>query len=116
MVIGFGGSEEEAFTVGGGSAIWMIPSDDGGLSSEAFGVYERIAMGEEGFPHGVSEDGRRASGLKGGEGREERPVPPIIPMGTGSTDLLATNTIGDSVPLANLRIQWGACPFCPRTT
>ena len=114
MVIGFGRSKEEASTVGDGSAIWMTPSDDRGLSSEAFGVYERIAMGEEGFPHGVSGAGRRANGLKGGEGREERPVPPIIPMGTGSTFVLATNIVGDSVPLTNLRIQWGACPFCPQ--
>ena len=114
MVIGFGRSSKEASTIGGGSAIWMTLSDDRGLSSEAFGVYERIAMGEEGFPHGVSGDGRRASGLKGGEGREERPVPPIIPMETGSTLVLATNIIGDSVPLANLGIQWGACPFCPQ--
>lgn len=41
-------------------------------------------MGEEGRPQGVGVGGMRARGWKGGEGREERPVPPIIAMGTGS--------------------------------
>ena len=43
-----------------------------------------MATGEEGYPHGVCIGGRRARGVKGGKGREERPVPPIIAMGTGS--------------------------------
>ena len=41
-------------------------------------------MGEEGRPQGVGGGGRRARGLKGGEGRVERPVPPITAMGIGS--------------------------------
>ncbi len=41
-------------------------------------------MGEEGKPHGVSKGGIRARGVNGGEGREERPVPPMMAMGTGS--------------------------------
>ena len=50
------------------------------------GVKERMVMGEEGAPHGVVvvEVGREARGWKGGEGRVERPVPPIMAMGTGS--------------------------------
>lgn len=43
-----------------------------------------MAIGEEGRPQGVGVGGMRARGRKGGEGREERPVPPIIAMGTGS--------------------------------
>ncbi len=43
-----------------------------------------MAIGEDGRPHGVSKGGIRAIGVKGGEGREERPVPPIMAMGTGS--------------------------------
>ena len=72
----------------GGSAIWINRSDDDLLSLTDFGLYDRIAIGDEAFPHGVSGGGRRASGLKGGEGREERPVPPMIPMGTGSFHIL----------------------------
>ena len=41
-------------------------------------------MGEEGRPQGVWKGGIRATGVKGGEGREERPVPPIMAMGIGS--------------------------------
>lgn len=41
-------------------------------------------MGEEGRPQGVSGGGIRARGSKGGEGREESPVPPIMAMGMGS--------------------------------
>ena len=43
-------------------------------------------MAEEGGPHGVVivEAGREARGWKGGEGRVERPVPPIMARGTGS--------------------------------
>lgn len=40
-------------------------------------------MREEGRPQGVGIGGIRARGVKGGEGREERPVPPIMAMGTG---------------------------------
>ena len=65
----------------------------GGLSSKIFGVYERMAMGEEGFPHGVFGGGRRANCLNGGEGREERPVPPMMPIGTGSAWLLAKSIL-----------------------
>lgn len=41
-------------------------------------------MGEEGRPQGVWVGGMRARGWKGGEGREERPVPPIMAMGISS--------------------------------
>lgn len=41
-------------------------------------------MGEDGRPHGVSGGGRRARGVNGGDGREERPVPPMIAIGIGS--------------------------------
>lgn len=43
-----------------------------------------MAIGEDGRPHGVSKGGIRASGVKGGCGSEDRPVPPIIAIGTGS--------------------------------
>lgn len=43
-----------------------------------------MVIGLEGSPHGVSKGGIRARGVKGGDGREERPVPPIMAMGTGS--------------------------------
>ncbi len=41
-------------------------------------------MGEEGRPQGVRVGGIWARGVKGGEGRAPRPVPPIIAIGTGS--------------------------------
>ncbi len=41
-------------------------------------------MGEEGRPQGVGKWGMMARGVKGGDGREERPVPPIMAMGMGS--------------------------------
>ena len=44
-----------------------------------------MAIGEEGRPQGVTVGGMRARGSKRGEGREERPVPPIMAIGTGST-------------------------------
>ena len=44
-------------------------------------------MGEEGRPQGVGVGGRRAMGVKGGWGREERPVPPIMAIGTGSENV-----------------------------
>jgi len=47
-----------------------------------------MAIGDDGRPHGVSKGGIRARGVKGGWGREERPVPPMIAMGTGSVALL----------------------------
>lgn len=43
-----------------------------------------MAIGEEGRPQGVGVWGIRAIGVKVGEGREERPVPPIMAIGTGS--------------------------------
>lgn len=43
-----------------------------------------MAIGEEGRPQGVGVGGIRARGVKGGEGREERPVPPMMAIGTGS--------------------------------
>lgn len=62
----------------GVDAVFAEEEEDGG------GVYDRMAIGEEGRPQGVGVGGRRARGVKGGEGREERPVPPIMAMGTGS--------------------------------
>lgn len=41
-------------------------------------------MGEEGVPHGVEGGGRSATGLKGGDGREGRPVPPMMAIEIGS--------------------------------
>ncbi len=43
-------------------------------------------MGEEGRPHGVLGGGRRATGVKGGEGRDVSPVPPTMAMVMGSWD------------------------------
>ena len=53
-------------------------------------------MSEEGAPHGVVvvEAGREARGWKGGEGRVERPVPPIMARGTGSGGVLVWGGIG----------------------
>lgn len=41
-------------------------------------------MGEDVRPQGVEMRGRMASGVKGGDGREEMPVPPITATGMGS--------------------------------
>lgn len=41
-------------------------------------------MGEDGCPQGVCIGGMRATGMKGGDGRAPRPVPPTMAMGTGS--------------------------------
>ena len=56
------------------------------VGAEDVGVKERMVMAEEGAPHGVVvvEAGREARGWKAGEGRVERPVPPIMARGTGS--------------------------------
>lgn len=61
------------------------------------GVKERMVIGEEGAPHGVvvTEMGRTARGWKGGEGRVERPVPPIMAMGTGSAGVLVPGRGGE---------------------
>ena len=37
--------------------------------------------------------GRRARGVKGGEGREESPVPPIMAMGIGSAHRLVSERL-----------------------
>ena len=47
-----------------------------------------MAIGEDGRPQGVGVGGMRATGVKGGEGREERPVPPIMAIGTASGGVL----------------------------
>lgn len=60
-----------------------LPVDEE-LDGERGGVYDSTAMGDDVRPHGVEVGGRTASGVKGGEGREERPVPPITAMGIGS--------------------------------
>lgn len=46
-------------------------------------------MGEDGRPHGVVGGGRRARGVKGGEGRDESPVPPTIAMEIGSWNIVS---------------------------
>ena len=46
-------------------------------------------MGEEGLPQGVSDGGMKARGLKGGDGREDRPVPPMMPIATGSRGMVS---------------------------
>lgn len=51
---------------------------------EEGGVYVKTAMGEDVKPQGVDMGGSKAKGVKGGEGREERPVPPIMAIGIGS--------------------------------
>lgn len=38
-------------------------------------------IGEDAGPHGVTGGGRTARGVNGGDGREERPVPPIMAIG-----------------------------------
>lgn len=49
-------------------------------------------MGEDGVPQGVWGGGRTASGVKCSEGRAERPVPPIMAMGTGSVGCKSART------------------------
>lgn len=75
------------------------------------GAYERMAIGEEGRPQGVGVGGMRATGVKGGEGREERPVPPIMAIGTGSgggvSGFLEVAKRGPC-----LRMWRGGCPYC----
>lgn len=41
-------------------------------------------MGEEVKPQGVEKGGNRANGVNGGEGKEERPVPPMMAIEIGS--------------------------------
>lgn len=60
-----------------------------------------MRIGEEGGPQGVGGGGSRARGWKGGEGREERPVPPIMAMETGSGGLLGGGGRGGG---------WGCAP------
>ena len=55
-----------------------------GVEVEDGGVYERIDIGDDGRPQGVCGGGIRARGVNGGDGRDERPVPPIMAIGTGS--------------------------------
>lgn len=50
-------------------------------------------MEEDGVPQGVWVGGRTARGVKGGEGREERPVPPIMAMGTESEGIRFVQTV-----------------------
>lgn len=66
-------------------------------------------MGEEGRPQGVWKGGIRAKGEKGGWGREERPVPPIMAIGTGSGGALVEYSGEDRA--TRLRMWWGGCPF-----
>ena len=63
------------------------------------------------MPQGVSGGGRKASGLKGGEGREERPVPPMIPIGTGSEEAISKVIHVKIDSLAYQNILWGDYPF-----
>lgn len=48
------------------------------LELEESGAYRRMDIGEEGRPQGVGGAGSIATGVKGGVGRVERPVPPMI--------------------------------------
>lgn len=67
-------------------------------------------MGEEGRPQGVGVGGRRARGVKGGEGREESPVPPIMAMGTGSGGFVS-GICGVGGGEGSYRDRWwGDCP------
>lgn len=43
-----------------------------------------MTIGDDAGPHGVKGGGRTATGVNGGEGREERPVPPIMAIEMGS--------------------------------
>ncbi len=46
-------------------------------------------MGEEVKPQGVDSGGSRANGVKGGDGREERPVPPMMAIGIVSRGVVS---------------------------
>lgn len=69
-----------------------------------------MAIGDEGRPQGVGVGGMRARGWKGGEGREERPVPPIMAMGTGSGRVV--REISEVGERACLCMWWGGWPYC----
>lgn len=43
-----------------------------------------MEIGEDDSPQGVDGGGRVATGVNGGDGREERPVPPMMATRTGS--------------------------------
>ncbi len=74
------------------------------------GAYVRIDMGEDGNPQGVEGGGRVATGLKGGDGRDPRPVPPIMAMCTGSSYVLGNTPaiVDDVVPIRgrSLKPRW----------
>lgn len=73
-------------------------------------------MGEEGRPQGVEVGGMRATGVKGGEGREERPVPPIMAMRTESGGGVSggVSEIGERVLacVCGGEVVHLACGFC----
>lgn len=73
-----------------------------------------MRIGEEGAPQGVRGGGIWARGWKGGEGREERPVPPIMAMGTGSGGLLGGGERGGARGDGGTRLgMWlGGFPLC----
>lgn len=72
----------------GGSVGAPDPDDDGG-------VYDRTAIGEEVKPQGVESGGSRANWVKGGDGKEERPVPPMMAIGILSILQYAPGRGGD---------------------
>lgn len=47
-------------------------------------MYVKTEIGEDGYPHGVEGAGSDATGVNGGEGSEESPVPPMIAIWIGS--------------------------------
>lgn len=51
-------------------------------------------MGDEGEPQGVEVAVRTVRGVKGGEGREERPVPPTIAIGMGGPVQMVPVVVG----------------------
>ena len=61
--------------------------------SEGGGAYERTTIGEDVSPHGVRGGGMIARGVNGGEGREERPVPPMMAIGIGSRRTVLSGSI-----------------------
>lgn len=56
-------------------------------------------MGDEGRPQGVGVAVSTARGVKGGEGREERPVPPIIAIGIGAPVQIVPVVMGWAIVL-----------------
>lgn len=56
-------------------------------------------MGDEGRPQGVGVAVSTVRGVKGGDGREERPVPPIIAIGMGGPVQMVPVVMGCAIVL-----------------